>query len=119
MVTIQYSAVVAIRYNGGSTFVPLGTNITFICTNFETSATELHSFQVIGLGQTPVLTLSIAIVNHLKERDIFTERRSTTLTVLATVANNLTVVQCNDGGTDPVSFSQAIQIIVPSNTMEL
>lgn len=105
----SYDAVVTIQSNSSSSFIPLGSNVTFTCTDFQTGS-FLRSFKV-ATEQDPVpfLTISDEVVGQLRERDIFTETRSNILTVLATVANNLTVVQCSDEGTE---FSEPMQVLV-------
>ena len=104
---------VSIHYNSSSNFIPLGTSVTFNCVNFESNLPFLHSFKVTVHGsEKPVLTLSDMIVDDLKEKNIFIESKNDTLTVLATMANNQTVVECNDGGFDPAHFSDPIEIIV-------
>ncbi len=101
--------VVSINYNSTSNLIPLGSYVTFTCMDFQSQVPFLRSFKVTLDQQRPLLTMTQDNINILKESDIFTERSSPNLTLIAGVTNNLTEIQCSDGGT----FSEdSIQVIV-------
>ena len=74
----------------------------------------MRSFKVTVQGSRPALTLSQDDIDSLERINIFTQLFSTTLTVVAAVANNLTKIQCSDGGS-PAQFSEEIEITVIGN----
>ena len=99
---------VALFPNRTNNLIPLRENITFTCTGFESI---LFSF-LVRTNDRVFTSLTQRDVELLREREIFTEVRSGSLTVVATEENNGTIVQCRDAASDPPLLSNNSTVTV-------
>ena len=111
-VTPVIIATLVITSDSDTNFIPLGSNVTFTCMGFNDPPGPLQNFRVVVSGMTTIFSITNGDIESLRSFSIFTSVGSISLRLLATEANNMTVVQCVDRFPLNSMQSEEMEIIV-------